>query len=121
MRMTVLDYIEERTSMIPDSTIPSSFLHAKLITISDGVFTFETAEDETFYYEDEDSSTVEKGSYPVLEVTAEVDSDEKQFILISPDNEGWYFFISLEDYLEESFNDLDSMSYDYEVENYENF
>lgn len=121
MGMTVLDYIEERTSMIPDSTIPSSFLRATLITVSDGVFTFETAEDETFYYEDEESSNVQTGSYPVLEITAEVNDEEQQFILISPDNEGWYFFNSLEDYLEESFNDLDGMSYDYEVENYENF
>lgn len=111
---TVLEYIEEETGFIPDPDLPPALAKAELVRVVSAVFTFEvTTIDEDAEYEDEEN--YEEGTHPVLEITAETETDTVTFILISPNDEEWFYYKTIDEYVDETYYDNDDISYNYEV------
>lgn len=110
---TVLEYLEEETGFIPDPDLPPVLAHASLVRVVTAVFTFEaTITDDD---DDYDEEIHEEGSYPVLEITAEAEDDSITFILISPNEEEWLYYKSIDEYIDEAYYDNSDISYNYEV------
>jgi hypothetical protein len=110
--VTVLEYLEEETSFIPDPDMPDLLGKADVLEVHSAVLTFESLDDESdSYYDSQD----EEGTYPVLEITAQTKQGRKSFILISVNNEEWLFYTDIDEYINEASAERSNISFNYEV------
>jgi len=114
---TAVQYLEEETGYIPDSDLPARLGRAELVRVLEATFSFEVTRADEDDYEEE---IYEEGSYPVLELTVNTGEQEETFIVISPNDEEWYYYETIDDFISETYYDTDDVSYNYEVISDEN-